>query len=71
MQTDPRDAQPAIRGRGAASNPRNRFEPLYYAPDPDSDEPRDPASTTQLLRDTSQSILSYNDSPDIGFPGQA
>lgn len=67
MEPDPRDTQPAIRGRGAASNPRNRFEPLYYAPDPDSDEPQDAASATQLLRDTSQSILAYNDSPDIGF----
>ena len=67
MEPDDRDAQQAIRGRGAASNPRNRFEPLYYAPDPDSSEPQDGASATELFRDSSQSILSSNDSPDIGF----
>ena len=67
MEPDAKDPQPAIRGRGAASNPRNRFEPLFYAPDPDGDEPQDTAFATELLRDTSQSILAYNNSPDIGF----
>ena len=67
MKPDARDPQPAIRGRGAASNPRNRFEPLFYAPDPDGEVPQDIAFTTELFRDTSQSILAYNNSPDIGF----
>jgi DNA repair photolyase len=67
MEPDARDPQPAIHGRGAASNPRNRFETLFYAPDPDSDEPQDTAFATELLRDTSQSILATNNSPDVGF----
>ena len=67
MEPDAREPQPAVRGRGAASNPRNRFEPLFYAPDPDSEVPPDTVFTTELLRDTSQSILAYNNSPDIGF----
>jgi DNA repair photolyase len=67
MEPDARDPQAAIRGRGTGSNPRNRFEPLFYAPDPDSEVPPDTVYTTELLRDTSQSILAYNNSPDIGF----
>ncbi len=67
MKPDARDLQPAIRGRGAASNPGNRFEPLFYAPEPDSEVPQDTAFTTELLRDTSRSVLAYNNSPDIGF----
>ena len=67
MEPDARDPQPAIRGRGTGSNPRNRFEPLFYDPDPDSEVPPDTAFATELLRDTSQSILAYNNSPDIGF----
>ena len=67
MEPDAREPQPAVRGRGAASNPRNRFEPLFYAPDPDNEAPQDTVYTTELLRDTSQSILAYNNSPDIGF----
>ena len=67
MEQDARDARRIVRGRGASSNPGNRFEPLHYAPDPDSDEPPDTPSATELLRDTSQSILSSNNSPDIGF----
>lgn len=67
MEPDAKNPPPAIRGRGAASNPQNRFEPLFYDPDPDSEVPPDAAFTTELLRDTSQSILAYNNSPDIGF----
>ena len=62
-----KNPQPAIRGRGTASNPQNRFEPLFYDPDPDSEVPPDTVFTTELLRDTSQSILAYNNSPDVGF----
>ena len=67
MENDGQRAQRVIRGRGAASNPRNRFEPLHYAPDPDNSEPQDFVSATELLHDTSQSILASNDSPDVGF----
>ncbi len=53
------------RGRGAAENPRNRFERLALevtAPDPDG-----PAPETLFLRDTSRTIIVQNDSPDIYF----
>ena len=53
--------------RGAASNPPNRFEALSLERDPDWDPEQDPAPRTQFLRDASQSIIAYNDSPDVGF----
>jgi DNA repair photolyase len=57
-----------IHGRGATLNPANRFELLHYEPD-DSCEGRDSRTTirTQYLRDDSQSVISYNDSPDLDF----
>ncbi len=56
-----------FRGRGAASNPPNRFEPLHYEADPEMDPAEAPAPDTQYLRDTTGSIISYNQSPDLGF----
>jgi DNA repair photolyase len=56
-----------IRGRGAADNPPNRFERLHYEEDPQRADPEAPAPTTIFLRDTSRSIIAYNDSPDVGF----
>jgi DNA repair photolyase len=53
--------------RGAGSNPPNRFEQLTLERDADWDPEQDPLPRTQFLRDLSGSILSYNDSPDIGF----
>ncbi len=53
--------------RGAAANPPNRFEPLLLERDPDWNPEDDPLPRTQFLRDASQSIISYNDSPDIAF----
>jgi DNA repair photolyase len=53
--------------RGAASNPPNRFERISLERDPDWNPDEDPAPQTQFLRDHSQSIISYNDSPDIPF----
>lgn len=54
------------RGRGAASNPRNRFEKMSYQA-PESDDPEDPSPHTLFLKDQTRSIISYNDSPDVGF----
>ncbi len=56
-----------IHGRGAAANPANRFERASHQFDPDADEPFSPAPQTKLIADKSKSILSENDSPDIGF----
>lgn len=58
---------PPQRGRGAAINPPNRFEPLWYSRDPEWNDLEDPALETQFFRDTSRSIITYNDSPDVGF----
>ena len=50
--------------RGATVNPRNRFERLEVAIDEEFEEHN---PDTQYLHDASQSIIAYNDSPDVGF----
>jgi DNA repair photolyase len=57
----------APHGRGAVSNPPNRFEHITLERDADWNPEDDPAPRTQFLRDLSQSIITYNDSPDISF----
>jgi DNA repair photolyase len=59
--------QGAHRGRGATSNPPNRFTPLWHVRDPDWTDPEDPAPTTQFFKDTARPILTSNASPDVGF----
>jgi DNA repair photolyase len=55
-------------GRGASLNPPNRFELLYFEPVEINEPPGpDHRRSTQLLRDDTQTILSRNQSPDIGF----
>ena len=56
------------RGRGATLSPANRFETLRYELD-EFCESSDPESKiqTRYLQDDSQSIISYNNSPDLGF----
>jgi DNA repair photolyase len=60
-------AAASIHGRGAASNPPNRFEPIQLERDADWNPEDDPAPRTQFLRDSSATIINYNDSPDVGF----
>jgi DNA repair photolyase len=55
------------RGRGAAANPPNRFARLSLERDADWDPEQDPAPKTQFYRDLSQSLITYNESPDIPF----
>ena len=55
-----------LRGRGASSNPVNRFEKTSYQPS-QWDEPEDPSPHTVFLRDQTRTIINYNDSPDVGF----
>jgi DNA repair photolyase len=55
------------RGRGAAFNPPNRFERILLERDADWDPEADPLPRTTFLRDRSQTIISYNSSPDIPF----
>lgn len=52
-------------GRGAASNPLNRFERLEYVRD--DEEPPEGRTKTLFLRDPSRTIITRNDSPDVGF----
>lgn len=61
MPVDPPPGAP--RGRGSASNPPNRFEPLAL----ELEEPGPDRVPTLYLRDASRSIIATNDSPDIGF----
>ena len=56
-----------MRGRGAAYNPPNRFEKLAYAPDPDEDADEAPGPKTVFLKDASRTLITYNESPDVGF----
>ena len=55
------------RGRGTESNPPNRFEKIRLERDADWDPREDASPRTQFLGDLSQTIISYNDSPDIPF----
>jgi hypothetical protein len=59
--------QGAHHGRGATSNPPNRFTPLWHVRDPDWTDPEEPAPMTQFFTDTARSILTSNASPDVGF----
>ncbi|UCE87490.1 MAG: PA0069 family radical SAM protein [Deltaproteobacteria bacterium] len=58
---------PPIRGRGAAGNPANRFEPLAIELDAAESGRGGPGPATEFLRDPSRSIVATNDSPDVGF----
>jgi DNA repair photolyase len=55
-----------VTGRGAAGNPKNRFERIAVELDPYASDDRPPPDTV-YLRDRSRSIIARNDSPDIGF----
>jgi DNA repair photolyase len=57
----------SIRGRGAVSNPGNRFEKLHLERDPDWNADDDPGLRTEFLKDATSSIITYNNSPDVGF----
>lgn len=60
------EARPA-RGRGSASNPKNRFEAIERIPEPAADQDETSSLKTQFFADSSRSIIAYNDSPDVGF----
>lgn len=67
MNTQPRPTSAAIPGRGANVNPPNRFERLHVEPDPDCPPEERPNPRTQFFYDTTESLLTKNDSPDVGF----
>ena len=54
------------KGRGASSNPTGRFERLEFVHEPaDDDDEVGRVRPTELYRDTTKSILAFNDSPDV------
>src|SRR5688500_2628736 len=55
------------KGRGAGLNPTNRFEKISFEPDPEWNPQEDRPLRTEYFRDTTQTIINYNDSPDVGF----
>ncbi len=56
-----------IKGRGAYLNPPNRFIPVYYEKETDSMGDEEPSSGTEFYRDESRTVITYNESPDLGF----
>ena len=72
VQEAPQSCAP-IRGRGASWSPANRFEKLHVDltdidsvdVDPATDE--QPRRPTQYFRDGTKSIITRNNSPDVGF----
>src|SRR5205823_2008479 len=58
-----------IHGRATVENPRNRFVPLTIVRDEDAwvDPDGEPAPATEFFTDASRSIITRNDSPDVGF----
>ena len=57
----------SVRGRGAAANPANRFEPITYLPELDESESSERPPATQVYKDATRSFITYNESPDVGF----
>ncbi len=53
--------------RGASFNPTNRFEQISFVRDEEISDEDYPDAKTVFYKDTSKSIISYNDSPDIFF----
>ena len=62
-----------IHGRGASWSPANRFEKLHVdvndfdVVDVDADESERPRRETQFFRDGTKTIITRNNSPDVGF----
>ena len=52
-----------VRGRGAAHDPANRFEPIEV----EWDDPAERDLRTRYLRDASRTVIATNQSPDVGF----
>ena len=58
---------PPLRGRGSATNPKNRFESIERVPELPEDSDEVSAPHTQFYPDSSKSLIAFNDSPDVGF----
>lgn len=60
-------SQNPIPGRGAGGNPKNRFEEMEMTEDPDFVEEEPQRIKTRYFKDMSQTIITRNNSPDVGF----
>ncbi|HRY29026.1 MAG TPA: PA0069 family radical SAM protein [Elusimicrobiota bacterium] len=56
-----------LTGRGADTNPRNRFSSTHSVPEPEDAAPPDLPPKTRFLRDTSRRVISCHHSPDLGY----
>ena len=59
-----------MRGRGTGLNPPNRFERMHVEPaaeDEWREEPEPGSVPTEYFRAANRTILTSNDSPDVGF----
>ena len=56
-----------MKGRGASWNPQNRFEKLEYIVDDEAERDENAGPRTIYLRDPTRTIITTNDSPDVGF----
>lgn len=61
------NAKRMIHGRGASANPRNRFEALSFEWDEEVGPEDRPHPRTRFYEDASETIITYNQSPDIPF----
>src|SRR5258708_2940826 len=59
--------RPGPRGRGATINPADRFTALHYDQDEFSAAENARPIPTEFFADDTQSIISRNNSPDVGF----
>ena len=71
--TETPQSRAAIRGRGASWSPANRFEKLHVdlndvdVVDVDPETEERPQRGTQYFRDETKSVITRNNSPDVGF----
>lgn len=61
------NASASFKGRGAGLNPTNRFEKISLEADPEWNPADDRPLRTEYFRDTTQSVITHNNSPDVGF----
>jgi DNA repair photolyase len=56
-----------VKPRGTLAQPANRFISTTREPDPDWNDEEAQSPLTQFIPDLSQSVISYNNSPDLGY----
>lgn len=67
MNTSTPDPRLPVPGRGAQINPPNRFDRLHVELDRDLEPEERPHPRTEFFFDRTESLLTENESPDIGY----